>query len=84
MRTQLMKMAHHTGTYVVIRDDSKVANRYIIYRKVWTNGRYRQKKLNAYGDMTSCLHDIMQRISGRTWRADQHILYHEDGAVTIY
>lgn len=84
MKRQLLKMAHHTGQYTVVRDDSKVANKYIVYRKNWVSGKWKQKKLNEYGDMTSCLHEIIQRISGRTWVADMHIIYQEDGSGIVY
>lgn len=84
MKRQLLKMAHK-GQYIVVYDDSKKVNRYILYHKHYVPGEgWKQRKLNAYGDMASCIHEIIQRISGRTWIADQHILYHESGAVTIY
>lgn len=54
MRRKVLELNSHGVHLVVINDDTRKVNKFVVY-KVWYDGRMHRKQLERYGDMNSCL-----------------------------
>lgn len=61
MKRTVAKVTHQ-GTYRVIYDDSRLYEKYTIYQETYSDGSKHSKLLERYGDLTSCLFHIGDRI----------------------
>ena len=64
MTKQLMKMTvPYNSTWRIIYNDTEQFNKFCVYHE--SNGH--RKLLQKYADMASCLHFIMQQLTGHVW-----------------